>query len=298
MSRNYYCSTNLELVELFRHEDSRKETYAQQVELENELVGDFNTDNTNSFHLRLVNVLADVIDIVINDKGIYKDKLTHIRSALENNVNDINNWHKVFIPTTFEYILGIASKHKDLRRSIATHGWPSTVDKYKSAPNFIVEKGNKLNFKDIFCDPIPEKNTQENFNSPLLNEVYNAGASRNFGEDIAEIINDILKPSGRSIVETDPELARLLAVMAKNYLGRELSSNEVIWDPCAGSGRLLTSLEPAFDNVQANQIWANEIEPRFKEPPLSLRLGLRYIDSLTPQIIPPRKSQLVMLALF
>lgn len=280
MSRSYYCSTNLEIIELFRHDDSRKETHSQQVEVPNELIGDF-AESNKIFYNSLVNSLSDIIEIVINDKGVYKDKLTHIRDALANSVHDIDEWHKVFVPTTFEYLIGLASKNNGLKQKLKSLGWPTTVEKYKSNPQLILTKGTEINFNDVFCAPVPSQKEKNIYSSSLLQEAYDAGASKKFGDDIAEIINSILKPVGKGIVETDPELARLLAVLAHNTLGRQLESDEVIWDPCAGSGRLLAGIEPAFEDVAASQIWANEIETRFKEP-LSLRLGMKYIDTLTP----------------
>tara|TARA_R110001592_G_scaffold193454_1_gene440629 strand:- start:1819 stop:4452 length:2634 start_codon:yes stop_codon:yes gene_type:complete len=280
MSSKYYCSSNLELFEVFKDSDSRKETHTQQVFLENENVGSFTTDSSLVFFNKLIIALTEVIEIAINDNGEYLDKLTNIRIELENRVNNISDWHEFFVPATFEYIIGMSENSVFLKNTIKKLGWPATVETYKSTPNKIITAGANLDFNQIFSNPVPTPNDPKCFNSEVLEEAYNAGKASSFGEDIAELVNSILKPHEKGIVETDSELARLLSVVAKDSLNDQLKADEIIWDPCAGSGRLLTSIEPSFRNVLPNQIWANEIKERFKQP-LTLRLGMSFINSIS-----------------
>ena len=281
MSTMYYCSTNLELIELFKDSDSRKETHTQQVELKYENVGSFIDNDNTSFFNSLISSLEEVIQIAENDEGQYLDKLTNIRNELEDRISSLNDWHEFFVPATFEYIIGMSENSVFLRESIKKLGWPKTVETYKSMPSKIIKSGSGLDFNKIFSEPAPKANDPKCFNADVLEEAYNAGKASSLGEDIAELVNSILKPHGKGIVETDSELARLLAVVAKDSLNRELKKDEIIWDPCAGSGRLLTSIEPSFKHILPNQIWANEIKERFKQP-LTLRLGMYFINSISP----------------
>ena len=285
MATKYYCSTNLELLELFKDNDSRKETHSQQVLLNEGNVGFF-YDNTNEeFFNKLVSTLQSVLLIVINNEGVYLDKLTNIRNELQNRVNNITGWHQFFIPTVFEYILGMSQNSIYLQKSLNLLGWPKTVERYKSTPEKILSKGSSLDFHQIFSKPAPKSNDPLCFSSNILNEAFDAGKASSLGEDIAELVNSVLKPVGKGIVETDVELARLLSIIARDALTKNIGKDELIWDPCAGSGRLLTSLEPGFSQIVPTQIWANEIKERFKQP-LSLRLGMSFINSISKDNIP------------
>lgn len=285
MATKYYCSTNLELLELFKDDNSRKETHTQQVLVDEGNVGFFNENTNEEFFNKLVSILKSVILIVINNEGVYLDKLTNIRNELKNRVDNISDWHQFFIPTIFEYILGMANNSNYLRNAIKSLGWPRTVERYKSTPEKIISKGSALDFHQIFSKPAPKSNDPLCFSSNVLNEAFEAGKASSLGEDIAELVNSILKPKGKGIVETDVELARLLSIIARDALTYHIREDELIWDPCAGSGRLLTSLEPGFVQVAPTQIWANEVKERFKQP-LSLRLGMSFINSISKNNIP------------
>jgi hypothetical protein len=106
------------------------------------------------------------------------------------------------------------------------------------------------------------------------------------GDDIAELVNEVLKPKGPGIVETDAELAQLLGIVARVSLGRPLKADEEVFDPGCGSGRLLTALPlVAFPALTPRQVRANEIEPLFAES-LSLRLGLTFGNVVAPANAP------------
>ena len=285
MATKYYCSTNLELLELFKDNDSRKETHTQQVLFDEGNIGFFNENTNKEFFNKLVSALKKALFIVINNEGMYLDKLTNIRNELKNRIDNVTGWHQFFIPTVFEYILGMSQNSIHLQKSLNLLGWPKTVERYKSTPEKILSKGSSLDFNQIFSTPAPKLNDPLCFSSNVLNEAFNAGKASSLGEDIAELVNSILKPVGKGIVETDVELARLLSIVAKDALGKNIGKDELIWDPCAGSGRLLTSLEPGFSQFVPTQIWANEVKERFKQS-LSLRLGMSFINSINKDNIP------------
>ncbi|WP_321158347.1 Eco57I restriction-modification methylase domain-containing protein, partial [Providencia stuartii] len=217
----------------------------------------------------------EILNIVFNkQKYIYITGLPELQNNLEIAVNDYHQWHKILIPACFEYIRGAATRIENLRKYELK---PAKF--YSENPNRLIDIGKKIDFEHIFKDPVPEANDSIIFSNIILTEAYRAGKELGDGDEIAELINEILTdyiPKKQGIVETDTELARLLSIIAKVTLGRELKENESIIDPASGSGRLLTALyQTSFTNISPKQIKAIEKEPLFSES-LSLRLGLVF----------------------
>ncbi len=272
----FYCVSNLELIELFRYDESRPKTSAQQIKLENPIIGSLASSlGDENFYLKLINSISEMLNIVFNkQKYIYITGLPELQNNLEIAVNDYHQWHKILIPACFEYIRGAATRIENLRKYELK---PAKF--YSENPNRLIDIGKKIDFEHIFKDPVPEANDSIIFSNIILTEAYRAGKELGDGDEIAELINEILTdyiPKKQGIVETDTELARLLSIIAKVTLGRELKENESIIDPASGSGRLLTALyQTSFTNISPKQIKAIEKEPLFSES-LSLRLGLVF----------------------
>ncbi|MFV5591730.1 BpuSI family type II restriction endonuclease [Acinetobacter variabilis] len=281
----FYCVSNLELIELFRFETTRPKTSAQQVKLQQPISGDLDSrPNSHFFYQTLIENICDVLDIVLGNKPyIYAVGLPELQNNLESAVNDPDLWHKLLIPTCFEYIRGAASKIDHLNNS-----WkPASF--YAHNPTRLIASGKKIDFEHVFKEPAPAANDKVVFSTTILTEAYNAGKELGGGDEIAELINEILTdyvPKKQGIVETDTELARLLAVIAKVTLGRKLEEYEKVIDPASGSGRLLTVLEQSgFTEITPKQIKAIEKEPLFSEA-LSLRLGLAFGTNISPSNAP------------
>ncbi|WP_288412168.1 BpuSI family type II restriction endonuclease [uncultured Acinetobacter sp.] len=278
----FYCVSNLELTELFRFESTRPKTSAQQVKLENPISGDLTKiTDLRLFYNDLIGNISEVLDIVIGNKNyIYNVGLYELQNNLESSINDLQLWHKMLIPTCFEYIRGAATRIENLNK----YKW-KPANFFLATPDRLISFGKKIDFEHIFKEPVPDPHDKDAFSHIVLTEAYNAGKALGEGDDIAELINEILidyVPKKQGIVETDTELALLLSVIAKITLGRELEEDESIVDPASGSGRLLTVLNQiAFKNISPRQIKAIEKEPLFSEA-LSLRLGLAFGTSISP----------------
>jgi len=281
---SFYCVSNLELVELFRNDPYRPKTSAQRVFLQFPVAGKLDATPIGEFYRQLELCLNEVIDLVTGNCAFnYFYGLPEFQGSIERAVNDPHQWHKLFVPVCFEYIRGAASKISELH--IQTNNW-KTADFYKSSPQRLLDLGKRIDFKHIFKVPTPDTNDSIAFATSVLKAAYESGKELGRGDDIAELVNEILAPTGSGIVETDVELAQLLAIMAKDALGRELDANEEVFDPGSGSGRLLTALPLiAFPSIAPKQIKANEKEQLFAES-LSLRLGLAFASVLSPNNAP------------
>lgn len=282
----YYCVTNLELVELFRYDAAKPRTSAQRIELTNPINGYLGSTPKSAFYDQLKATIEEILDTV---KGVVAFKyvtggLTEFQANLEAKTSDPDGWHKLFIPVCFEYIRGAATQIAQLQAQ--ADGWKS-ASIYKATPNRLIQLGNSIDFSHIFSEPGTDQNDTVAFANTVIKEAFEAGKALGKGDDIAELVNELLStPSAPGIVETDTELAQLLAVVAKDALGRELLQNEEAFDPASGSGRLLTALPlTAFPSLGPSQVKANEKEKLFAEA-LSLRLGLAFGAVLSPTNAP------------
>jgi len=276
----FYYVTNLELTELFRHDTARPRTSAQRLQLDTSIAGELGTTPEDDFYLGLIRCLQKVLDIVLGHlPHVYFTGLSQFQGHVESAVDDHDRWHKIFIPACFEYIRGAATGVRNLKS--LTEGW-KTASFYSSTPDRLNQLGRNVDFGLVFCDPAPDSGDPAAFMSAVLVEAYESGKALGKGDDIAELVNEVLKPKGPGIVETDTELAQLLGIAARASLGRDLLPSEEVFDPGSGSGRLLTALPVvAFPFLSPCQVRANEVEPLFAES-LSLRLGLTFAQVITP----------------
>jgi predicted RNA methylase len=279
----FYCATNLELIELFKHDPNRARTSAQLIVLNKPITSIFGSVSDDLFYEALVDSLIEVLDIVFGNKSaIYHSGLLEFQSSIESAVDDKSTWHKFFIPACYEYIRGSFSAVPGLSKQVSSWKHASF---YSSTPNRINQLGSAIDFNLLFCPPIPNSSDPNVFLPSVLNESFVSGRNLGRGDDIAELVNEILSDIP-GVVETDAELAQLMGVISKVALGRDLLPEEEVLDPGAGSGSLIAVLPLfSFPNLSPQQVRAVEIEPRFSES-LSLRLGLSFIHLISPNTAP------------
>lgn len=284
----YYILTNLEQIDLFRYDPLRPRVSSQLIKGSPYISGSLKDDQSDDFLLKLTENIKSILDIVLNDTGHYDENLDILHGYLSTRLNDQQNWHKFLMPFSYEYIRGSAVNHTNLNAQIQNNRWKA-ADSYMNQPKRLSDKGSLIDFELVFKDPITDPNDTDAFNNLLLHIAFSNGKNRGKAEDISEIIYDVLSLKDiPGIVETDEELAKLLALIAKDCLNRDLTSKEFLADPAAGSGRLITSaVATCFTEISANNIWANEIESLFMEA-LSLRIGLCFANTIsinnTPKI--------------
>lgn len=277
----FYCASNLELTELFRFDAHRPKTSAQRILLQNPIAGKLGLTPESDFYDQLIIGLNEILDLVtgVASHSYATAGLPEFQLNIESSITNPSQWHQLFVPVCFEYIRGAATRISQLRP--LSGGWKE-ASFFNSAPNRLLDLGKLIDFEHIFKNPAPNPNDPLAFAQAVLKEAYESGKELGNGDDIAEIVNEILAPSGLGIVETDVELAQLLAITARDALGRELTATEEVLDPASGSGRLLTALPlTAFPAISPKQIKANEKEILFAES-LSLRLGLTFASVISP----------------
>lgn len=268
---NFYCVSNLELTELFRWDPQRKTTTSQQIELVTPQ--DVRLENGQD-HLvipKLIKTVEEILDIILDGKPFkYLIGLSDLEVELGGTKSSGAGWHESLVPFCYEYIRGTTAFKS------RTKSWKAAAA-YNTNPKRIVDLGGAIDFENIFSQPVP---SAKHFKSQILHDAYAAGESFGDGDDLAALVGDILYDSKKGIVETDYDLARLLAVVAGNIAGDIGPTGEIL-DPCAGSGKLLAALiHEKYPQITPHNVIAVEKEPYFAEA-LSLRLGLQFGDKIS-----------------
>ncbi len=282
---NYYILTNLEKTELFRYDQGKSRVSSQLIHGSPFIAGSFNQKDRDLFIVNLTKQIEIILNIAITDQGKYDDNIEKLYYSLEDKINNYPEWHKTLMPFSYEYIRGASANYSKLSEKIKLYRW-NAVENYTSQPSRISEKGSSIDFEHVFKKPFPQSNDADAFNNELLENAYKNGKTRGQAEDIAEIVSKLLEPKGLGIVETDEELARLLSIVSESQLDFPILTDELICDPASGSGRLLVAAaQTSFNELAPYNFWANEIEDYFSET-LSLRLGLHFADTITPDTAP------------
>lgn len=279
VEKPYYAITNLEVLDIFKYDNARPSVTQQLIEPSTMRIGTF-SDDPNIFYQNLVSAFEQIITIVINDQGKYKELTGSFIPMLENNVLEQGKWHQSLIVAGYEYIRGV------LKASNRKVTWKSALN-YKNRPNKLVENIKSINFSSLIIPPLPVSNDNELWNTAMLEDLEELGQKTMSGDAMAELIHSIAI-SGREhegLVPTDLELANILAILSRYVLARDLNEEEIICDPAAGSGNLLSSSRSGFENINPKQLWANDKEPLFSEL-LSIRLGLMFPAVVSPQNSP------------
>lgn len=281
VEKPYYLITNLEVLDLFKYDNSRPSVTQQIIEPSTIRVGTF-SDNPNTFFQSLVESFEEIISIVINDQGTYKKLAGSFIPMIEEYKSIHNKWHQGLIVAGYEYIRGV------LKASNRKINWKAALN-YRNKPYKIVENLKTVNFNKLVEPPFPISNFKEIWNITMLEDLEELGQKTMSGDAMAEIIHTsvIAGREHEGLVPTDLELANVLAILSRYILGRDLRKEEIICDPAAGSGNLLASSISGFDKIIPKQLWANDKEVLFSEL-LSIRLGLLF-----PAIVSPNNSPIV-----
>ena len=273
----FYCVSNLELTELFLSDPLRPTTISQQIKIDSSQAVRLEKNQDQYLLPSLIKVVEEIIDIVIlkSKPCQYLVGLSDLEKVLRGNTASNTDWHESIMPYCFEYIRGNSTLKS------RTQSW-KPAGAYKSNPQRLIDLGSSIDFKKIFTSPASKA---ADFKTQVLQDAFTAGQAFGDGDDLAALVGDILCEPQEGIVETDYDLARLLAVVAGKVAG-DIGDNGCLLDPCAGSGKLLTALiHEKYPQIKPENVIAVEQVPNFAEA-LSLRLGLQFGNKISSESCP------------
>lgn len=269
--RPFYIITNLEYAFSFRYDSNRTRIFQQMLKPGLVTIGKF-AEEELEFKRKLANFFKIEIENFISNKYEYLVTLEEFALHMENLKDNTKQWKTHLAVLLYEYIRGAFTflNRNELR----------DIRLFRNDVERICKEAAKVNFKDIFTYSSNDFNNHLNVNNSFLSDLYDLGYQNVHGDSIAGILHQIVS-TGREHygeVPTDLELGRFLSVLA-NYINGPLKDDELVCDPAAGSGNLISSSLEIL-NISPNQILVNDINSKLLEL-LSLRLGLNYVSTIS-----------------
>ncbi len=276
--RPFYIMTNLEYLIGFRYDSAKPSPYRQMLEPGLMQVCDFATDNEPAIVRRLAGGFAGILEDFIIDSYTYMTTLDEFVTYMRGTLSNDRLWKSSLAVLLYEYIRGAfwAVRRPDIRYDVRV---------FRGDVEEICKEACRVDFEGIFgYDPLKFEPICS-VSNVLLANIFDFGSKNISGDYIADSLHEIVSGGNEheGEVATDPELARLVSVLAKMEHG-ELEPDKKICDPAAGSGSLLCSAIDVF-HVQPEQLMANDENKKLLEL-LSLRLGLRFPRSIAKSNAP------------
>lgn len=267
----FYILTNLECAFSFRYDSTRPKAFQQMLKPGLENVGSFENDTEDDFTNKLAAYFKVKIEEYCNNEYEYLLTLEQFADHMEK-IKDIpKRWKSHLAVLMYEYIRGSFSyiNRNELRDVRLFH---EDVAK-------ICNEATRINFKDIFAYSINKFEEKAKIDNDTLMNLYDFGNQNVTGDSVSGILHQIVSEGHEheGEVPTDLELGRIVAELAK-YISGDLSEDELLCDPAAGSGNLVSSAVDTF-SLRPNQILVNDVNSKLLEL-LSLRLGLNFARTI------------------
>ena len=267
----FYILTNLECAFAFRYDQQRPKVFQQVLKPGLAHIGQFSEYSQVEFEHRLTSYFEKMLSMFCNDSYEYLVTLEEFANHMEKIKRNPRKWKSHLAVLLYEYIRGAMDCVNRLELK--------DVRLFKESVERICNEASRINFKDIFSYSSELFEDRVSISNDILTNLYELGNQNTTGDTIADLLHQLvssgLEHDGE--VQTDLELGKLIAELAKDISGN-LNKRELICDPAAGSGNLISSAIDVF-GLAPNQIIVNDINPKLLEL-LSLRLGLNFAKSV------------------
>ena len=267
----FYILTNLECAFCFRYDSSRPRVFQQMLKPGLIHIGSFEEDEQEDFTNKLAVFFQGRLKDYINDSYDYLITLNEFAIHMELIKENPKSWKSHLAVLLYEYIRGVFSFiNRNELRDIRLFG--------NNVKN-ICSEAARVNFKDIFNYSEDFFENAVNIDNIALADLFNFGRQNVSGDSVAGVLHSIVSAGHEheGEVPTDLELARIVTELAK-YSSGELETVDVVCDPAAGSGNLISAAIPTY-NLIPTQIKVNDINSKLIEL-LSLRIGLTYASTV------------------
>lgn len=268
----FYILTNLEYAFPFRYDTSRPRVFQQMLEPGLSHIGDFHIDKEETFVEKLAQYFSKRLTEYINNSYRYLVTLEEFAAHMEQIKEEPKRWKTHLAVLLYEYIRGaFAFINRNELRDIRL---------FRNNVERICNEAARVNFKDIFDYSDAAFESTAIIENDTLIDLYDFGKQNVNGDSVAGILHSIVSAGHEheGEVPTDLELARIVAELAK-YSSGELNTTDLVCDPAAGSGNLISAVIPTY-NLVPTQIVVNDVNSKLLEL-LSLRIGLNYASTIS-----------------
>jgi len=268
----FYILTNLEYAFTFRYDANRPRVFQQMLKPGLAAIGSFDNDDEATFINKLAEYFKERIEEYCIDSYDYLLTLEEFALHMDRIRGNSKQWKSHLAVLLYEYIRGAFTflNRNDLLDIRIFHNDLSRI----------CNEAARINFKDIFTYTDTTFDRNININNSTLVNLYDFGNQNVTGDSVSEILHQIVSAGHEheGEVPTDLELGRLVAELAK-YVNGDLADGELLCDPAAGSGNLISSSVDVF-GLTPTQILVNDSNSKLLEL-LSLRLGLNYARTIS-----------------
>lgn len=267
----YYCSTNLELFELFKATSGQRH---ERILLEYGVCGNF-VDGTETVRSNALLAAREIITVVHRNSGVTADTVSAMRDDIVQSEVSLD-LHTVLSGIAYEYVRGAFHNSPKLLERLAVARLLPLREYRKSLP-VLKESLNQIDFGFLFS----EKPAHESVRLPSIDaqeQSFRAGKDSRI-EDIWELLESRVLELDPGFVETDHELARSLVHLTQTIF--PVRDRVEIWDPGAATGRLLKAAFNEIPGVSLKDLVATEIVPAMGEI-LTVNLALLDPVGLSP----------------
>jgi len=273
----FYILTNLEYAFSFRYDANRPRVFQQMLEPGLSHIGRFDVDEEDEFVEKLARYFSERLADYTNNTYEYLVTLEEFAAHMEQIKEEPKRWKTHLAVLLYEYIRGAFTfiNRNELR----------DIRLFRNDVSRICDEAARVNFKDIFNYSDESFESTVNIPNDTLVDLYDFGNQNVNGDSVAGILHSIVSAGHEhdGEVPTDLELARIVAELAK-YSSGELSDRDLVCDPAAGSGNLISAAIPTY-NLAPTQIVVNDVNSKLLEL-LSLRIGLNYANTISLQNSP------------
>ena len=274
----FYILTNLEYAFTFRYDSRRPRVFQQMLSPGLSSIGLFKDyPSEEEFVKKLSLFFENRIIWFTNNRYSYLVTLDQFAEHMNRLLDNPRKWKSNLVIMLYEYIRGAFT--------VVSRSDLHDVRLFQNDIVKICNEAAHINFQEIFgYTPDLFEDTAFVGNGMLIN-LFDFAHQSVSGDAVADVLHQIVSAGHEheGEVPTDLELGRILALLAHHVCG-QFNNNDIICDPAAGSGNLISSAIPEF-NLLPRQIIANDVNKQLGEL-LTLRLGLNFTSIVGKENVP------------
>ena len=275
---NYYILTNLECSCMFKYSAHRSNVYDQMLQPGVVFNHRFSDVAEDVFRGDLALQFRDFILKILSNDSNYILSFSEFASSIKEAMPSHLKWNTSLAFMFYEYIRG---SFNEIGRSELYD-----IRQFRNDITAICREASQVNFKGIFGFANEDYDNHYRPVQRMLVDLYKLGKNYKDADAICNIMHQVISEGHThdGEVPTDIELAQTLVSLVRTIVP-SLGPDDVITDPAAGSGTLLSAAVDGYKTINPVQICANDINPLLIQL-LTLRMGLHFATTISKSNFP------------
>lgn len=275
---NYYILTNLECSCMFKYSAHRSNVYDQMLQPGVVFNHRFRDVPEEKFREDLALQFSEFIQKILNNDSNYILSFSEFAASVREAMPSHIKWNTSLAFMFYEYIRG---SFNEIGRNELYD-----IRYFKNDITAICREASKVNFKGIFGFANEDYDNRYHPVANMLVDLYKLGTKYKDADAICNIMHQVISEGHThdGEVPTDIELAQTVVSLVRTIVPI-IDPDDVITDPAAGSGTLLSAAIDGYRTINPIQIRANDINPLLIQL-LTLRMGLHFATTISRSNFP------------